>query len=110
MRLVSGLAILSLSPSLQIKLTDDYPAGNPDAHKRPVDERYRLWVLKKSLIGMYSSAAIITAIEFFVPPQLRGSFHSRCCRLAEEAHQSLDILRRRCQQELLPHELQSAQA
>jgi hypothetical protein len=39
---VSGLAILSLNPSLQIKLTDDYAAGNSDAHKSPVDERYGL--------------------------------------------------------------------
>ncbi len=37
-----GLAILSLNPSLQMKLTDDYAAGNTDAHKSPVDERYRL--------------------------------------------------------------------
>lgn len=43
MRPVSGLASLSLSPSLQMKLTDDYAAGNPDAHKSPVDERYRLF-------------------------------------------------------------------
>ena len=42
MRPVSGLAILSLNPSLQMKLTDDYAAGNTDAHKSPVDERYRL--------------------------------------------------------------------
>src|SRR6266481_8346858 len=42
MRPVSGLAILSLNPSLQVKLTDDYAAGNTDAHKSPVDERYRL--------------------------------------------------------------------
>ena len=43
MRPVSGLAILSLNPSLQMKLTDDYAAGNIDAHKSPVDERYRLF-------------------------------------------------------------------
>ena len=42
MRPVSGLAILSLNPSLQMKLTDDYAAGNTDAHKSLVDERYRL--------------------------------------------------------------------
>ena len=42
MRPVSGLAILSLNPSLQMKLIDDYAAGNTDAHKSPVDERYRL--------------------------------------------------------------------
>ena len=44
MRPVSGLAILSLNPSLQMKLTDDYAAGNPDAHKSPVDERYGLLI------------------------------------------------------------------
>jgi hypothetical protein len=42
MRSVSGLAILSLNPSLQMKLTDDYAAGNTDARQSPVDERYRL--------------------------------------------------------------------
>jgi hypothetical protein len=42
MRPVSGLAILSLNPSLQMKLTDDYAAGNTDAHQSPVNERYRL--------------------------------------------------------------------
>jgi hypothetical protein len=31
-------------------------------------------------------AAIIAAIEFFLSPQLTGSFHSTCCRLAEEPH------------------------
>ena len=31
-------------------------------------------------------AAIIAAVEFFFSPQLSGSFHSRCCRLAEEPH------------------------
>lgn len=41
MRPVSGLAILSLNPSLQMKLTDDYAAGNTDAHKSRVGERYR---------------------------------------------------------------------
>jgi hypothetical protein len=29
------LAILSLNLSLQMKLTDDYTAGNTDAHKKP---------------------------------------------------------------------------
>jgi hypothetical protein len=43
MRRVSGLGILPLNPSLQMKLTDDYVAGNTDADKRPVDERYRLF-------------------------------------------------------------------
>jgi len=43
MRPVSGLAILFLNPSPQMKLTDDYAAGNTDAHESPVDERYRLF-------------------------------------------------------------------
>jgi hypothetical protein len=34
---------LSLNPSLQMKLTDDYAAGKTDAHKSPIDERYRLF-------------------------------------------------------------------
>jgi hypothetical protein len=42
MRPVSGLAILSLNPSLQVKSTDDYAAENNDAHKSPVDERHGL--------------------------------------------------------------------
>ncbi len=46
MRPVSGLAILSLNPSLQMKLTDDYAAGNTDAHKSPVDERYGLFYIR----------------------------------------------------------------
>ena len=55
-------------------------------------------------------AAIIVAIEFFLSPQLSGSCHGGCCWLAEEPHQSLDVLRHRCQEELLPHELQPPQA
>jgi hypothetical protein len=43
---VNRLVILSPNPSLQMKLTDDYAAGNGDAHNSPVDERYRLWLLK----------------------------------------------------------------
>jgi hypothetical protein len=55
-------------------------------------------------------AAIIAAIEFFLSPQLSGSFHGGYCRLAEEPHQPLDVLGHGRQQELLAHELQSAQA
>ena len=40
----------------------------------------------------------------------RGSWQNRRCWLAEEPHESLDVLSRRCQEELLPHELQSPQA
>jgi len=58
MRPVSGLAILSLNPSLQMKLTDDYAAGNTDAHKSPVNERYRLI----SLIGRSSDKNVIRKV------------------------------------------------
>jgi hypothetical protein len=50
----------------------------------------------------------LLALSYF--PQLRGGRQDRGCRLAEESHQSLDVLRRRCQEELLPHEFQSPQA
>jgi len=55
-------------------------------------------------------AAIKAAVEFFLPPQLSGSFQGRCCQLPEEPHESLDVLGHRCQEELLPHEPQSPQA
>ena len=38
-------------------------------------------------------AAIIVAAEFFPSLQLSGSFHCGGCRLAEEAHQPLEVLR-----------------
>jgi hypothetical protein len=41
---------------------------------------------------------------------LRGSWQNRRGWVAEKAHESLDVLSRRCQEELLPHKLQSAQA
>jgi hypothetical protein len=46
--------------------------------------------------------------EFF--SQLTGDCRSWCDGLTEEAHESLDVLCRRCQEELLPNELQSPQA
>jgi len=46
MRPVSGLVTMFLNPSLQTTSTDDYAAGHTDAHKSPVDERYRLCLLK----------------------------------------------------------------
>ena len=42
-RPASGLAILSLTPFLQMKQTDDYAVGNTDAHRGSVGERYRLF-------------------------------------------------------------------
>src|ERR1700737_806200 len=61
------------------------------------------------MIGMYSWLRL-SLPSSFLSPQLSGSFHSRCCRLAEEPHYPLDVLGHGCQEELLPHELQSAQA
>jgi hypothetical protein len=51
----------------------------------------------------------IAAIQYSVPLQLSGGFRSRCYWPAEEPHQSFDVLGHRCQEELLPHEPQSAQ-
>ena len=39
-----------------------------------------------------------------------GGEKLECCRWAEKANQSLDVLRHGCQEELLPHKLQSSQA
>jgi hypothetical protein len=49
-------------------------------------ERYRDVGVEKVRDRNVRLAAIIAAIEFFLSPQLSGSFHSRCCRLAEEPH------------------------
>ena len=38
-----------LNPSLQMKLTDDYAAGNTDAHKSPVAERYGLFFVENTI-------------------------------------------------------------
>jgi hypothetical protein len=56
------------------------------------------------------SAVMIAAAEFFFSFQLRGGFQDGSCRLAEEPHEALDVLCRRCKEELLAHELQSPQA
>jgi hypothetical protein len=63
MRPVSGLAILSLNPSLQMKLTDDYAAGNTDAHKSPVNERFYEKVIRvkadvAALLNLFSDVSI----------------------------------------------------
>jgi hypothetical protein len=54
------------------------------------------WVLKKSVLGMSFAGVMIAATEFMFSPQLKGGFHSGCYRLAEEPHQSLDVLGHRC--------------
>jgi hypothetical protein len=57
----------------------------------------------------FSSASTPSPV-FLFPVRLSGSRQNRCCRLAEEAHQSFYILGYRCQEELLADELQSPQA
>ena len=46
-----------------MKLTGDYAAGNTDADKRRVDERYRLWLLKNSLFASNKSGATVRVIS-----------------------------------------------
>jgi hypothetical protein len=53
-----------------------------------------------------SVALSIAAAEFFLrSPQLGCGFPNGCCRLAEEPHQSLDVLGRGCKEEVLTNEL-----
>src|SRR5947209_8841319 len=47
---------------------------------------------------------------FLVSVRLSGGRQNRCCRLTEKAHQSLDVLSDRCQEELLAHEPESPQS
>src|SRR5271166_2580940 len=51
----------------------------------------------------HAVAGILVAVR------LSGGLQNRCCRLTEEAHQSLDVLGYRCQEELLAHEPESPQ-
>jgi hypothetical protein len=66
-------------------------------------------VLKKFVIGRNSPPRLSLQLSFFPPLQLRGGFYSRCNRLTEEPHQSLDVLSYRCQEELLADEPESPQ-
>src|SRR5262249_22925673 len=57
-----------------------------------------LWVLKNSVTwatfwGGYGCCGVL------FPAQLSSDCHSWCCRLAQEPHQSLDVLCRCCQEE-----------
>jgi hypothetical protein len=66
-------------------------------------------VLKKSLNGMpFHLRACVAGFLIFVRLSCGGQ--NRCCRPTEEAHQSLDVLSYRCQEELLAHELESPQS
>jgi hypothetical protein len=70
--------------------------------------RKSLWLLKKSVIGTSVWLRLSLLPSFFFSPQLSGSFHRGGCRLAEEPHQSLEVLGRRCEEELLTNELHPA--
>ena len=66
-------------------------------------------VLKTSVIGAIFWCRQ-SGCEFSFSALLGGDSLSRGYRLAEEPHQSLDVLRSRCQEELLPDELHASQA
>jgi hypothetical protein len=67
------------------------------------------WLLKNSVIGA-TFGAEQSCREFSFCALLGGDSLSMGHRLAEEPHQSLDVLRSRCQEELLADELQASQA
>src|SRR5580765_6127472 len=66
---------------------------------------YQAWVLKKSELGR-----ILCRVGGAASSLVLGGEKLRCCRWAEEANPSLDVLRCCCQEELLPHKLQPTQA
>ena len=53
---------------------------------------------------------MLAASKFLLSHQLRGGFPSGCFRLAEEPHESLDVLSRCRQEELLSGKLEPAEA
>jgi len=77
-------------------------------HSKPLrqhDECNREWLLKNSVIGMSFWLRLSLLPSFFFSPQLSGSLHRGGCRLAEESHQSLEVLGCRGEEELLTNEL-----
>src|SRR5438552_200134 len=63
----------------------------------------------KSLNGTpFHLRACVGGFLIFVPLSCGGQ--NRCCRPTEKAHQSLDVLSYRCQEELLAHEPESPQS
>jgi hypothetical protein len=62
MRPVSGLVTMSLNPSLQMKLTDGYAAGNTDPEKSRVDERYRLVTSTIAFVRLTLPQTAVTGI------------------------------------------------
>jgi hypothetical protein len=97
------IATAGLTTSLKCRHVEAYYAA------RQINWRNQAWLLKNSLIGT-SSWVSVPLLALSYSSQLRGGRQDRRWRLAEEAHQTLDVLRRRCQEELLPHKFQSPQA
>jgi hypothetical protein len=56
------------------------------------------------------SATSVRCRVFLFSAWLGGGWQNGCCGFAEEPHESFDVLGHGCQEELLAHELQSAQA
>jgi len=77
-----------------------------NARGKLVNSCYQAWLLKNSLIGADLVRAGVGAAEFFF--LFLGGEDQRWGWRAEEAHQSLDVLRSRCQKELLPNEFHAS--
>ena len=67
--------------------------------------RNQAWVLKKYFDKNIVPAASVPCQVFLSLTSLSGHLQNRSYRRAEEPHQAFDILHRRCEEELLPHEL-----
>ena len=85
-----------------------HPDYAPTLHKIEDGCRKQAWVLKKSVIGTSFWLRLSLLPSFFFALQLSGSFHGWGRRLTEEPHQSLEVLGRRCEEELLTNELHPA--
>jgi hypothetical protein len=64
--------------------------------------------VEKVVIGTSFWLRLSLLAEFFLLTSAKRCFHSGGCRLAEEPHQSLEVLGRRCEEELLTNELHPA--
>jgi hypothetical protein len=68
----------------------------------------KAWVLKNPVIRPTLLERVWVLLNSWF--SFLGGDSQRCCWLAEEAHQSLDVLRSRCQEELLADEFHATQA
>ena len=70
---------------------------------------YQAWVLKNSVTRRaFGCGEVAASLSFTL--LLGSDCWSRCHRRTEVAHESLEVLRRRCQEKLLPDKFQSTQA